>query len=108
MWQRTLKSCFLSRFVEFGSAVSEEKSKMSHPITDRFYQPEKQRNSIMQLREISGFGWGRYDNIRRFNNISVVQRLDTKDTKFLKFKGRDSGSNPGHGRVEILLPVKFR
>ena len=31
-WQRTLRSCFLSSFVEFGSAVSEEKSKMSQPI----------------------------------------------------------------------------
>ena len=31
-WQRTLRSCFLSSFVEFRSAVSEEKSKMSQPI----------------------------------------------------------------------------
>ena len=30
--QRTLRSCFLSSFVEFNSAVSEEKSKMSQPI----------------------------------------------------------------------------
>ena len=30
--QRPLPSCFLSSFVEFGSAVSEEKSKMSQPI----------------------------------------------------------------------------
>ena len=31
-WKRTLRSCFLSSFVEFCSAVSEEKSKMSQPI----------------------------------------------------------------------------
>ena len=34
-WQRTLRSCFLSSFVEFCSAVSKEKSKMSHPIRDQ-------------------------------------------------------------------------
>ena len=31
-WKRTLRSCFLSNFVEFCSAVSEEKSEMSQPI----------------------------------------------------------------------------
>ena len=31
-WLRTLRSCFLSSFVEFRSAVSEKKSKMSQPI----------------------------------------------------------------------------
>ena len=31
-WYRTLRSCFLLSFVEFHSAVSEEKSKMSQPI----------------------------------------------------------------------------
>ena len=31
-WKRTLMSCFLSSFVEFCSAVSEEKSKMSQAI----------------------------------------------------------------------------
>ena len=31
-WWRTLRSCFLSSFVKFRSAVSEEKSKMSQPI----------------------------------------------------------------------------
>ena len=31
-WQTTLRSCFLSSFVEFFSAVSEEKSKMHQPI----------------------------------------------------------------------------
>ena len=31
-WYRTLRSCFLSSFLEFRSAVSEEKSKMSQPI----------------------------------------------------------------------------
>ena len=31
-WLRALRSCFLSRFVEFRSAVSEEKSKMYQPI----------------------------------------------------------------------------
>ena len=34
-WQRTLRSCFLSSFVEFRSAVSEEKSKISQPIRGR-------------------------------------------------------------------------
>ena len=34
-WQRTLRSCFLSSFVEFPSAVSEKKSKMSQPIKGR-------------------------------------------------------------------------
>ena len=31
-WKRMLRSCFLSSFFEFCSAVSEEKSKMSQPI----------------------------------------------------------------------------
>ena len=31
-WQRTLRSCFLSSFVKFHSAVSDEKSKMYQPI----------------------------------------------------------------------------
>ena len=31
-WERTVRSCFLSSFVEFCIAVSEEKSKMSQPI----------------------------------------------------------------------------
>ena len=31
-WYRTLRSCFLSSFVEFCSVVSEEKSKMYQPI----------------------------------------------------------------------------
>ena len=31
-WYRTLKSCFLSRFNEFRSAVSEKKSQQSQPI----------------------------------------------------------------------------
>ena len=34
-WERTLKSCFLSSVVEFRSAVSEEKSKMSRSIRDQ-------------------------------------------------------------------------
>ena len=33
-WQRTLRSCFLSSFVEFRSAVSEKKSKMWKLTTD--------------------------------------------------------------------------
>ena len=32
IWWRTLRSCFLSSFVEFRLVVSEEKSKMSQPI----------------------------------------------------------------------------
>ena len=31
-WKRTLRSCFLSSFLEFPSAVSDKKSKMSQPI----------------------------------------------------------------------------
>ena len=31
-FEETLRSCFLSSFVEFRSVVSEEKSKMSQPI----------------------------------------------------------------------------
>ena len=31
-WQETLRSCFLSSFVDFSSAVSKEKSKMSQTI----------------------------------------------------------------------------
>ena len=34
-WKRTLRSCSQSRFVEFLSAVSEEKSKTSPPIRGR-------------------------------------------------------------------------
>ena len=34
-WLRALRSCFLSSFVKFRSAVPEEKSKMSQPIRDQ-------------------------------------------------------------------------
>ena len=34
-WKKRLRSCFLSSFVEFRSAVSEKKSKMSQPIRAR-------------------------------------------------------------------------
>ena len=34
-WKRTLRSCFLSSFVEFRSVVSEEKSEMSQPIRNQ-------------------------------------------------------------------------
>ena len=34
-WYRTLRCCFLSSFVQFGSAVSEEKSTMSYPSEAR-------------------------------------------------------------------------
>ena len=38
-WKRTLRSCFLLSFIEFHSAVSEEKSKMSQPIRGQGHHP---------------------------------------------------------------------
>ena len=35
-WKRKLRSCFLSIFLEFCSAVSKEKSKISQPVRGRF------------------------------------------------------------------------
>ena len=101
----------MSSFVEFRSAVSEEKSKMSQPIRGQgghlvlLIGPKKPNlgkgrwelsSCQVSLNSIRGFR-------REVKNVSVNQR-----------PGRPSCFNDDHKKhnlvkdVEILLPVKFR
>ena len=55
--ERTLKSCILTRFIEFCSAVPEEKSKMSQPI--RGQELEEDQLHFPNWPDIHNFGTGR-------------------------------------------------
>ena len=108
---RTLKSCFLSNFVEFRSAVSEEKSSMSQQIRGQgghlvFPNGPKNKNLVedVEILLLVKFSWIRFSGFRgKVENVSANHR-----------PGRSSffSSSPKHTNliedVEILLPVKFR
>ena len=53
---KTLRSCFLSKFVEFRSAVSEVKLKMSQPIRGRgailFFRSARKKTNLVEDVEI--------------------------------------------------------
>ena len=70
-WKRILISCFLSSFVEFRSAVSEEKSKMSQPIRGQgghlvFPIGPKNTNLVEDVKILLPvkFGWIPFSSIR--------------------------------------------
>ena len=77
-WYRTLRSCFLSSFVEFLSAVSEEKLKMSQSIRGQgghlvfFYRPEKHK-----------LGRGRWDLASCQVWLNSIQRFHRRGQKCL-------------------------
>ena len=109
-WYRTLRSCFLSSFIEFCSAVS-EKSKMYQPIRGRgghlVFPIGSQNTNLVQDVVIllpDKFCWIPFSGFRgEVLNVSANQR-----------PGRQScfPIGPKHtnlvGDFEILLPVKFR
>ena len=81
-WQRTLRSCFLSSFIEFRYAVSEEKSKMSQPIRglgSHLVFPIGQKNTIL-VEDIEillpvKYGWIPFSSFRgEVENVSSNQR----------------------------------
>ena len=82
-WKRALRSCFLSSFVEFGSAVSEEKSKMSRPIRSQgshlIFRISPKNTNLVEGVEILlpvKFRWIRLSGFRgEAENISANQRL---------------------------------
>ena len=103
--------CFLSSFVEFCSAVSEEKSKMSQPIRGQgshLVFPIGQKKHKL--------GRGCWDLASCQVSLNSIQRFQRRSRKCL------SQSEPGRPScfpigpkntnlvedVEILLPVKFR
>ena len=76
---RTLRSCFLSSFVKFRSAISEEKSKMSQPIRGQseailffFYRTEKHK-----------LGRGHWDLASCQVSLNSVQRFQRRSRKCL-------------------------
>ena len=81
-WKRTLRSCFLSSFVEFRSAISEEKSKMSQQIRGQgghFVFPISLKNTnLVEGVEILlpvKFRWIPFSGFREeVENVSANQR----------------------------------
>ena len=81
-WWRTLRSCFLSSFVEFRSAVLEEKSKMSQPIRGRgghhvFPIGPKSINLVEEVNILLPikFRWNLFSGSReKVENVSANQR----------------------------------
>ena len=109
--ERTLRSCFLSSFVEFRAAVSEEKSKMSQPIRSQgghlvFQKPEKHKLGKSTLRScfLSSFISFLFSGFRgEVENVSANQRPGRPSC----FSDRPKNTNLIED-IEILLPVKFR
>ena len=81
-WQRMLRSCFLSSFVEFPSAVSDEKSKMSQPIRGQgghlvFLIGPKNTNLVEDIEILLPvkFRWILFSGFRgEVENVSANQR----------------------------------
>ena len=81
-WKKTLRSCFLSSFVEFRSAVLEGKSKMSQPIRGRsehlvFPIGPKNTNLVEDKKILLSVkcGWIPYSGFRgEVENVSANQR----------------------------------
>ena len=110
-WYRALRSCFLSSFVEFHSAVSTEKSKMSQPIRGWgghlvFPISPKNTNLVEDVKILLPikFRWIRFSGFREeVENVSANQRPGQPSC----FSDRLKNTNLVE-EVEILLPVKFR
>ena len=104
----TLRSCFQSSFVEFRSAVSEEKSKM--------YRPIRGQGAILFLwsAQKHKLGRGRWDLAScqvLLNSVLQFQRksrkcLSQSEARAAIFSNRPKNTNLVED-VEILIPVKF-
>ena len=111
-WKRKLRSCFLSSFIQFRSAASEKKSKLSQPIRGQSGHlvfsdwPEKPK-----------FGRGRWDLASYQASLNSVQLFQRRSRKCLSkwearaailfFRLARKNTNLVEN-VKILLPVKFR
>ena len=110
-WKRMLRCCFLSSLVEFLSAVSEKKSKMSQPIRDQgghlvFPISPKNTNLVEDVEMLFPvkFRWIPFSGFREdFENVSANQRPGRPSC----FYDRPKNTNLVED-IEILLPVKFR
>ena len=106
-----LRSCFLSSFIEFCSAVSEEKSKMSQPIRGQgghllFPIGPKNTNLVKDIEILLSvnFRWILFSGFREeVENVSANQRPGWISS----FSDRPKNTNLVED-VEILLPVEFR
>ena len=108
--KRMLRSCFLSSFVEFRSAVSEEKSKMSQPIRGQgghlvFPIGPKNTNLVEDVEILLPvkFRWIPFSGFREVENVSVNQRPG----RLSCFTNRPKIHKLGRGRWD-LASYKFR
>ena len=100
-WKRTLRSCFLSSFVEFCSAVSEKKSKMSQPIRGQgghhvFPIGPKNTNLVEDIEILLPvkFRWILFSGFRgEVENVSANQRPGRPSC----FSDRPEKHKPGRG-----------
>ena len=104
-WLRRLSSCFLSSFVEFRSAVSEEKSKMSQPIRGQgghlvFPIGHKNINLVEGIKILLPikFRWILFsDFIEKVENVSANQRPGRPSC----FSDRPEKHKLGRGRWDL-------
>ena len=106
-----LRSCFHLTYIEFRSVVSEEKSKMSQPISGQgghFVFPIGPKNSnliedVKILLPIK-FCWNPFSGFRgEVENVSANQRPGRQ----FCFSDRSEKNSNLIEDVEILLPIKF-
>ena len=110
-WWRTLGSCFLSSFVEFRSAGSEEKSKMSQPIRGQggyfVFQIGPKNTNLVEEVEILlpvKFRWIPFSGFRgEVENVSANQPPGRSSCFLISPKNTNYVED-----IKILLPVKFR
>ena len=110
-----LRSCFLSSFVEFCSAVSSEKSKMSQPIRGQgghlvFPIGPKNTNLVEDVEILLPvkFCWIPFSGFRgEVENVSANQRPGWPSWFYVEILIGPKNTNLVED-VEILLPVKFR
>ena len=104
-WYRTLRSCFLSSFVDFRSAVSEEKSKMSQPIRGQgghlFFPIGPKNTKLVEDVEILlpvKFRWIPFSGFRgEVENVSANQRPGWPSC----FSDRPEKHKLGRGRWDL-------
>ena len=103
-WKRTLRSCFLSSFDEFRSALLEEKSKMSNPIRGQgghlvFPNGPKNTNLVEDVEILLPvkFRWISISSFRGVENVSANQRPGRPSC----FSDRPEKHKLGRGRWDL-------
>ena len=112
LWSKTLRSWVLSSFLEFRSAILEEKSKMSHPIRGQgshlVFPIGRKNKSFVEDIEILlpvKFCWIQFSGFRgEIRNVSANQRSRLPSWFFpIGLKNTNLVED-----IKILLNVKFR